>query len=307
MPINTLEYAKLFQTTLDEQMVAMSTSGWMESNSGQVKYSGGNEVKIPKITMDGLGDYDRDKGFVQGSVSLTYGTYIMTQDRGRTFQLDAMDVDETNFVASAATVMGEFQRTWVVPEIDSYRYSKIYAMAKDKGKVNGTGYTPEASTIFDALTADITAIEDIVGENEEIVISMSALAAQKLDLADKIEKKLDVTNFAQGNVSRKVKSLDEKPIIRVPSARMKTAYVFNDGETSGQTSGGFTPAADAKQVNWIITVRRCPIAVSKTDKIRIFDPGTNQKADAWKLDYRKYHDLWIPDNKMDGVIVNVGA
>ncbi|MCY9764786.1 hypothetical protein M5X06_28350 [Paenibacillus alvei] len=307
MPINTLEYAKLFQTTLDEQMVAMSTSGWMESNSGQVKYSGGNEVKIPKITMDGLGDYDRDKGFAQGSVSLTYGTYTMTQDRGRTFQLDAMDVDETNFVTSAATIMGEFQRTWVVPEIDAYRYSKIYATAKAKGKVNGAGYTPEASTIFDALTADITAIEDIVGENEEIVITMSALAAQKLDMADKIEKKLDVTDFAHGKVSRKVKSLDEKPIIRVPSARMKTAYIFNDGETSGQTGGGFTPATDAKQVNWIITVRRCPIAVSKTDKIRIFDPGTNQKADAWKLDYRKYHDLWIPDNKMDGVIVNVGA
>lgn len=307
MPINTLEYAKLFQTTLDEQMVAMSTSGWMESNSGQVKYSGGNEVKIPKITMDGLGDYDRDKGFAQGSVSLTYGTYTMTQDRGRTFQLDAMDVDETNFVTSAATIMGEFQRTWVVPEIDAYRYSKIYAMAKAKGKVNGAGYTPEANTIFDALTADITAIEDIVGENEEIVITISALAAQKLDMADKIEKKLDVTDFAHGKVSRKVKSLDEKPIIRVPSARMKTAYIFNDGETSGQTGGGFTPATDAKQVNWIITVRRCPIAVSKTDKIRIFDPGTNQKADAWKLDYRKYHDLWIPDNKMDGVIVNVGA
>lgn len=307
MPINTLEYAKMFQTTLDEQMVALSTSGWMESNAGQVKYSGGNEVKIPKITMDGLGDYDRDKGFVQGSVSFTYGTYTMTQDRGRTFQLDAMDVDETNFSASAATVMGEFQRTWVVPEIDAYRYSRIYAMAKAKGKVNGTGYTPEASTIFDALTADITSIEDIVGENEEIVITMSARAAQQLDLADKIEKKLDVTNFSQGNVSRKVKSLDENPIIRVPSSRLKTAYVFNDGETSGQTGGGFTPATDAKQVNWIITIRRCPIAVSKTDKIRIFDPGTNQKADAWKMDYRKYHDLWIPDNKMDGVIVNVGV
>lgn len=306
MPINTLEYAKLFQTTLDEQMVALATSGWMEGNAGQVKYSGGNEVKIPKLAMDGLGDYDRDTGFVQGSVTLSYGTYTLTQDRGRTFQLDSMDVDETNFVATAANVMGEFQRTKVVPEIDAYRYSKLYALANAKGKVNSVGYTPVAATIYDKLIEDITAVEDVIGEGESIVITMSALAAAQLDLADKIEKKLDVTDFTQGNISRKVKVLDEKPIIRVPSGRMKTAYTFNDGTTSGQTAGGFAAAVGAKQVNWIITVRRAPIAVSKTEKVRIFTPDENQKADAWKLDYRKYHELWVPDNKFDGVLVNIG-
>ena len=38
-----------------------------------------------------------------------------------------------------------------------------------------------------------------------------------------------------------------------------------------------------------------------------FDPPTNQNANAWKIDYRKYHDLWIADNSMDGVFVNVSA
>ena len=42
----------------------------------------------------------------------------MTQDRGRKFQLDAMDVDETNFVATATSVMNVFQEEKVVPEID---------------------------------------------------------------------------------------------------------------------------------------------------------------------------------------------
>ena len=44
----------------------------------------------------------------------------------------------------------------------------------------------------------------------------------------------------------------------------------------------------------------------KTDVTRIFDPMTNQNANAWKIDYRKYHDLWIMDNGMDGVLVSVG-
>lgn len=105
MPINTLEYAKLFMTTLDKQILEQSTTGWMEANAGQVKYNGGNEVKIPILSMDGLGKYDRDDGFVQGSVSLSYQTKNLTQDRGRTFQLDAMDVDETNFITAAVQTL----------------------------------------------------------------------------------------------------------------------------------------------------------------------------------------------------------
>ena len=114
MPINTLEFARITQTQLDKQVIAEATSGWMELNSSRVKYSGGNEVKIPKLSMDGLGNYDRDNGFVQGSVTLEWETKKLTQDRGRTFQLDSMDVDETAFVATAASVMSEFQRTRVM-------------------------------------------------------------------------------------------------------------------------------------------------------------------------------------------------
>ena len=80
MSINTIEYAKIFMEALDEQLVAGATSGWMEENSGQVQYTGGNEVKIPKIELNGLGTYDRDNGFVQGAVTLTYETKQMTQD-----------------------------------------------------------------------------------------------------------------------------------------------------------------------------------------------------------------------------------
>ena len=59
--------------------------------------------------------------------------------------------------------------------------------------------------------------------------------------------------------------------------------------------GGFAPAENALDVNWIICPRTVPIAVSRTDKVRIFDPETNQSARAWAIDYRKYHDLWITD------------
>jgi len=86
---------------------------------------------------------------------------------------------------------------------------------------------------------------------------------------------------------------------------MKSAYTFNDGTTGGQEAGGFAPAAGALTLNWIVIARRAPIAVSKTDKVRIFDPATTQAADAWKVDYRKYHDVWLKDNALSLVRVNI--
>lgn len=117
MAINTLATATLFQTNLDKIAIQDATTGWMDANAGQVIYNGGAEVKIPKMSVQGMGDYDRDTGYVQGGVTLEYETRKMTQDRGRKFQLDAMDVNENNFVTTASSVMGMFQREQVIPEM----------------------------------------------------------------------------------------------------------------------------------------------------------------------------------------------
>lgn len=310
MAINILEFAKITQTELDKQVVAEATSGWMELNASQVRYSGGNEVKIPILDMDALGDYDRDNGFVQGSVNLSWQTKTLTQDRGRTFQLDSMDVDETAFVATASSVMSEFQRRHVIPEIDAYRYSAIAAQAIAKSKAT-TGYSPAVSDVLSKLRADIYKIYDIAGEIP-LVITMSMPVAALFEGSSELSRYLDVTSFSKGGIDTSVRSFNGIPIIKVPSLRMKTKYIFNDGTTEGdtekniadQTSGGFAAASDAKDINWIVQARDTAIAVSKTEKIRVFTPDTNQKADAWKIDYRKYHDLWILNNQFDKIMVN---
>jgi catabolite regulation protein CreA len=300
---NIIDYATIFQQALDTQMVQGATSGWMEANAGQVIYNGGKEIKIPKISMDGLGNYDRVNGFTQGSINLSYETMIMTQDRARTFQLDAMDVNESNFVANASAVMAEFQRVHVIPEVDAYRYSKIASLAIAAGRASG-GYTPAVADILSKIKADIAAMQDVVGD-VPLIITMSFATKNILENSTELTKQLSVVDFTQGQVNTKVVSIDGYPIITVPSVRLKTAYVFYDGKTAGQEAGGFVADASAKTINWIICAQTAPIAVSKTDNIRIFDPSVNQVADAYKIDYRKYHDLWIPDNKMSAVFVNI--
>jgi hypothetical protein len=300
---NVIEFATLFQTALDQQMEQQATSGWMEANAGRVIYNGGKEIKIPKLTMDGLANYDRDNGFTAGSVHLDYETVEMTMDRGRSFQLDENTVNESNFVANAGTVMSEFQRLHVIPEVDAYRYSKIAALAIAAGRASG-GYIPAVADIYSKLKADIAAVQDVVGDLPLIIV-MNRMVKNVLENSTEITKQLPVVDFTQGNLTTKVNAIDDCVIRPVPSARLKTAYVFNDGKTTGQEGGGFTPDASAKTINWIISAQNAPIAVSKTDAIRIFDPNTNQKARAWGMDYRKYHDLWIPENKLAAVFVNV--
>ena len=39
--------------------------------------------------------------------------------------------------------------------------------------------------------------------------------------------------------------------------------------------------------------------------MKIFTPQENQAADAWLCEYRRYHDLWVMDNKKAGIFANI--
>lgn len=300
--INTLATATLFQQTLDQVVVQEALTGWMEANAGQVLYNGGAEVKIPKIALQGLGKYDRNNGYNQGSITLSYETKTMTQDRGRKFQLDAMDVNETNFVATAATVMGEFQRVHVVPEIDAYRLSKLITAAITLDTNVTYSYTPAEATILKEVKKGISKIRN-AGYNGELVIHMTADALLELETA--LAGKITDVTFSQGGIDTRVPSVDKCPIIPTPQNRMYSAITLYDGKTVGQEAGGYVKGTDALEANFIIVPRNVPIAISKQDVMRIFDPMTNQDANAWAMDYRRFHDLWTLENKENLIYVNI--
>ena len=302
--INTLQTATLFQTQLDLVAQQEALTGWMEANAGQVIYNGGKEIKIPKMAVQGLANYDRDAGYTQGSVTLEYETRTMTQDRGRQFQLDAMDVDETNFIATASTVMGEFQRTQVVPEIDAYRLSKIATdvITANKSGMIEYGYTPAEATVLRKIKEGIQKIRD-AGYNGDLVIH--ATGAVVLELTMFLASKLQTETISVGGIDITVPAIDKAAIIETPQNRMYTAITMYDGTTSGQKEGGYVKGTSALDVNFMILPRVAPIAVSKQDKMRIFDPETYQKANAWSMDYRRYHDLWLKDNSLPLIYLNI--
>lgn len=306
MAINTLATETLFQRTLDKLAVQEAVTGWMDANAGQVIYSGGKEVKIPKLSVQGLANYDRDNGYVMGGATMAYETLTMTQDRGRKFQLDAMDIDETGFVTTAAAVMGEFQRVHVVPEIDAYRISKLASTAvtaKKAGMVT-YGYTPGTANTSALRKAKegIKAVRDC-GYNGPLVIMATSDFITELEL--ELAGKITAMTFSQGGINTQVPSIDGVPFISVPSNRMYSAITLYDGKTKGQEAGGYIKGTTAKDINFIVTARTTPIAVTKQDKMKIFTPDQNQDADAWKMNYRRHHDLWVLENKIDSVFVSI--
>ncbi|MDS0525463.1 hypothetical protein NNC19_07215 [Clostridium sp. SHJSY1] len=301
---NTLAYATLFQQNLDKAAVQQALTGWMEANAGQVIYNGGAEVKIPKLSMDGLGNYSRNDGFPGGDVSLEYETRKMKYDRGRGFSLDSQDVNDANFVPTASTVMGEFQRTKVVPEIDAVRLSSLSSMAigVDGDTQVEYGYIPAKATIVGKIKDGIKKIRKagFVGD----LIAYVTYDVQSF-VSEYYGEKLVAATFAINGVDTRVPAIDGVPLIPVIDECMVSDITLYDGKSEGQVKGGFVKKTNAFDVNFTIIAKEVPIAISRTDKMRIFDPNTNQKADAWAMDYRKYHDIWVLDNKLKGLYTNI--
>jgi len=120
MEINTLTFREGMSDQLDKAIVQGATVGFFEDNILRAKFVGAKTVLIPEMDMSGLGDYDRDNGFVQGAINITSQPFELKQDRARTFHLDREDNDETGIANLAGQVLGEFVRTKVVPEVDAY-------------------------------------------------------------------------------------------------------------------------------------------------------------------------------------------
>ena len=305
MAINTITYAQLLMSSLDEAAVRDAVTGWMDANAGQVKYNGGNEVKVPQMSTQGMADYDRDDGYVQGAITLAWKTLTMTQDRGRKFQIDAMDVDETAFVPTAAAIMGTFQRTQVIPEIDAYRLSKLASVAITAAVAGMVQYgqtISAATSTLRKIKEGIKAVRE-QGYNEALVIHANDDTVMELEL--ELSGHLRSETWSLGGVNTQVPVVDNVPIIPTPANRMYTAIAINDGTTEGQKDGGYAKGESGLDANFIVVPRTVPLAITKQDVMRIFDPMTNQKANAWGIDYRRYHDLWVLDNKKGSIYVSI--
>ncbi len=302
MAINTLEFCEKLTGELDKLFVQGPVTGFLTDNVLRSKFVGAKTVLLPEMELSGLGDYDRDTGFIKGTVTVSNRPYTLTMDRARSFQLDREDEDETGIAGLAGQVLGEFVRTKVVPEVDAYCLSKLAGLAVSGGHtVTGTPET-EAIKMFNEACA---AVQNEVGFDEELVCFVNPTMWTAIQTSPELSRQITVSQFKKGDAHIQVKSINGIAILPVADNRMKSAYDFYDGATSGEEAGGFAPTDTAKSIGLLVMPKRAASLVKKTERVRTFTPGQNQAADAYKFDYRTYYDLIVKNSAADSVYAYV--
>jgi len=296
---NSIALAQTYLPLLDEVYKASSKTAILDAT--KVDILNGNTIKVFKTSMDGMGNYNRSTGFVTGDVTGTWETMTLSKDRGRAFVIDRMDNEETIGMAFG-TLAGEFIRTRVSPEIDAYTFAKL---------AGTTGVDSATAADITIGTTDVPALVDeaerSMNENEVPVEGRILFISENAYAGLRAKITRSVQNDVLG-VNREIETYDGMPVVRVPQNRFYSAITLYDGTTAGQTGGGYIgTATTGYKINFMVIHPSAVCKVVKHALPRIFTPEQYQQADAWKFDYRVYHDCFAYDNKVKGIYLHCGA
>ncbi len=286
---NSLEYAKKFLPIIDDVYKASAITEGIDTGT-KVDFSGVNEVKVLKVATTGLGDYSRTDGYPKGDITASWETLKLTEERGKELSIDRMDDEETLGMVFG-TVTGQFMRDWVIPELDAYRFAK-YAS------------TPNITT----TTAAVLTKESILAAIDEAVRQMDAdevpAEGRRLyvnsDLKPILNSALNRQWGSDGTVNTVLAGYNNMPIIYVPKSRFYTGITLADGSAAW----GYTKATEAKNINFMIVYPNAVLQAKKFALPKIFSPDVNQDKDAWKFQFRLYHDAFVYENKVKGVYLH---
>jgi hypothetical protein len=291
---NEITLAQKYLPILDEVYKWSAKTSILDAQD--VRFVNANTVQLFKMSMDGLGNYNRSTGFVTGDVEGKWESMALTQDRGRAFIIDSMDNEET-IGMSFGKLAGEFIRTKVAPEIDAYTFATLAGTSNILG-TNGdlTVGTTDVGPLIENATEAMDA-EEVPDTGRIIFMSEKCYNAMK----QKIDRQLST----ESGVSTDVETFNGMRIVRVPQARFNTKITLYNGTTEGQETGGFAvPSSTSYKINFMIVHPSAVVKVAKHVLPRIFSPQQYQQADAWKFDYRIYHDVFVEDNKVKGIYLH---
>ena len=284
---NSIAKFSKYVSLLDEVYKKEALTSVLDSDSSLAKAgANANEIVIPKISMDGLGDYSRNGGYTSGSVTFTNETVQFNYERGRMFSVDAMDDEETAGLAYGK-LASEFIRTKVAPEGDAFRFA-TYAGTSNIGHATGTLST--GADVISALRTAITTMDEAEVPTESRYLFITPTLKGLIDDLDTTKSREVLNRFAK--------------VVEVPQTRFYTAIELYDGSTSGEEAGGYVKASAGKNINFMVIEKSAVMQYNKHIAPKVVTPEANQDADAWKFGYRKYGLADVYDNKVSGIYLH---
>lgn len=291
---NSISLASRYLPILDEIYKAASKTAVFDTLQDRVRWDNDTHTfYLFETDMVGLGDYDRNDGYVRGDVTTNWRPYAPQWDRGRQFLLDVADNMET-FGMAFGTLAGEFMRTKVVPETDALRFA-TYA--------NGAAAANKATETLSTSAATIASIDDATAALDDSEVPYEG---RVLFVNPTIYKQIKggITRMVMNddrNVNYNVDIYNDMRVITVPSGRFNTQITLAR-PTAHDGPGGYTAAGDT--INYMIVHPSAIMQVVKLATPRIFSPAVVQEANAWQYDFRQYHGAWVKHQKTNGIYVS---
>lgn len=304
---------KYMQNAVDTVFATESKTKILENGSKfiDVNFKEAGYVKVMSLLMDGLSDYYRVNGgstandyvhyqngsadgYKKGNAEGSWEIFQLSYDRGKQFQIDNMDDEETAGLI-IGNLLTEFLRTKVVPEVDAVRFSKMAGKCSvSLGNLKSDVIA--ANTIISNFNTAFEWLTEHEVPAEEQVIFVSPAVMTLIRNTTELYKKLSQTEY-KGDVSFAIDTYEGRPIIEVPSSRFFTNVVVGDN--------GFYAGSDSKVINYMVVSKRAIVPVVKLNKSKIWTPEQVQDFDGYKVNFRMYHDVIIPKNKIAGVYTSV--
>ncbi|MGM9881574.1 MAG: hypothetical protein ACI31S_01880 [Bacilli bacterium] len=280
--MNNIELSTVYLPLLDEVYKNEVKTSVLDGDQATIKKGQNGEIKVAKLDMDGLGDFDRNSGYTEGTSKLTWETIKYDKERSQKLKIDRLDNDESLGIA-VAKLSSEFLRTKVAPETDAARIAKI-------ASVEGVSKKEETITtgdeMYKALRAGTNKQDEDEVSTENRILFITPTGKALIDDLETYKSKSVMSRFSQ--------------VIEVPQTRMYTAITLNTGEENY----GYKKAEGAADINFMIVERSA--AVTAMDQfIKYFSPDEDQNGDSHVFPYRNYNLYGhVYENKLAGVYVS---
>ena len=290
---NSIASVQKYTAILDEVYQRASVSSCLNSGRRMVR-AGRNakEIMVPKITVTGLGDYTRNEGYKTGSITYEYETKAFNYDRGIRLFADVIDVEEAGVLDCFVEAGSELQRTQVAPEADAFTFAEI---AGHDGVTTASAdlSAAEATDVLELLRAATSAMDE----------AQVSTGSRYLFITPTLKGLLD--DFSLANTARSNRVLERFcRIVEVPQVRFYSAITLNSGDDD---SFGYSKAATAVDINFLIVEKGAVIKYDKHVASRVFSPDELESLDSYMMKYRKYGIVELFDNKLDGVYAHLSV
>lgn len=292
----SIDKSKIYTTVLDEVYNEMSCTQDWENVQG-IQILGGNTVSIPTISTTGNRTYDRVNGYTRSAGGLTRKDYSFDYERSFEYLVDEMDKDETGGVYDANNVLTNHVSNNEVPEVDTFRFAKVFQSLVNDATAKFGYYTPIVGTVYSTFMADLKNIRATKG-HVPLRCKMTETAFAVMSASTEVNKQI-MLQVGEGENAINTESYKINGVVIdvVPDRRMVTEMELLEP--------GYGLLPWTQQMNWLIYGVNAIVAAKKRNAVKTFANGSHPNGDGELLQGRMVQGAWLLEHQKDLVYVSL--